>query len=219
MRISVFGLGYVGAVSSACLAASGHDVIGVDKNATKVDLINRGCSPIIETGVDEIIRTATQSRRLRATTAASEAIRESELSLVCVGTPSEHNGNLKLDFVRKVCEEIGEALATLDRYHIVVIRSTILPGTMRSVVIPKLEERCGKRASIDFGVCFNPEFLREGTAVNDYYHPPKTVIGAADIRAGERLLSLYRDLDAPLFRTSLEVAEMVKYVDNTWHAV
>jgi len=219
MRISVFGLGYVGAVSSACLAAGGHQVIGVDKNATKVDLINRGASPIIETGVDEIIRSASQSGNLQATSDAARAVRESELSLVCVGTPSEVNGSLKLDFVRKVCEEIGAALRTLERYHVVAIRSTILPGTMRSVVIPTLEQQSGKRAGADFGVCFNPEFLREGTAVNDYYHPPKTVIGQSEARAGDRLMELYEDLDAPVFRTSLEVAEMVKYVDNTWHAL
>jgi GDP-mannose 6-dehydrogenase len=219
MRISVFGLGYVGAVSSACLAAGGHEVIGVDKNSTKVDLINRGCSPIIETGVDDIIRNATSEGRLRATTVTADAIRASEISLVCVGTPSEHNGSLKLDFVRKVCEEIGTALRDLGRYHVVVIRSTILPGTMRSVVIPALEEKSGKQANVDFGVCFNPEFLREGTAVNDYYHPPKTVVGESDARAGDKLLKLYEGLKAPVFRTSLETAEMVKYVDNAWHAL
>ena len=201
------------------MAAGGHAVIGVDKNTTKVDLINRGCSPIIETGVDDIIRTATEEGRLRATTATADAIRDSEISLVCVGTPSEHNGSLKLDFVRKVCEEIGTALRDLERYHVIVIRSTILPGTMRSVVIPALEQMSGKKANEDFGVCFNPEFLREGTAVNDYYHPPKTVIGESDSRAGDRLMMLYEGLTAPVFRTSLETAEMVKYVDNTWHAL
>ena len=201
------------------MAAGGHAVIGVDKNTTKVDLINRGCSPIIETGVDDIIRTATEEGRLRATTATADAIRDSEISLVCVGTPSEHNGSLKLDFVRKVCEEIGTALRDLERYHVIVIRSTILPGTMRSVVIPALEQMSGKKANEDFGVCFNPEFLREGTAVNDYYHPPKTVIGESDVRAGDRLLKLYEGLNAPVFRTSLETAAMVKYVDNTWHAL
>ena len=219
MRISVFGLGYVGAVSSACLAAGGHEVAGVDKNATKVELINAGRSPIIEAGVDELIRSAVEGNRLTATTATADAIRDSELSIVCVGTPSEHNGSLKLDFVRKVCEEIGGALRHIDRYHVVVIRSTILPGTMRSVVLPTLEHSSGKRAGEDFGVCFNPEFLREGTAVNDYYHPPKTVIGESDARAGDRLLRLYEGLNAPVFRVPLEVAEMVKYVDNTWHAL
>jgi len=201
------------------MAAGGHAVIGVDKNTTKVDLINRGCSPIIEAGVEDIIRSAAEDGRLRATTATADAIRDSEISLVCVGTPSEHNGSLKLDFVRKVCEEIGEALRDIERYHVVVIRSTILPGTMRSVVIPALEQGSGKKANEGFGVCFNPEFLREGTAVNDYYHPPKTVIGESDSRAGDRLMMLYEGLTAPVFRTSLETAEMVKYVDNTWHAL
>ena len=219
MRISVFGLGYVGAVSSACMAAGGHEVIGVDKNVTKVDLIAGGHSPIIETGVDDIIREAASDGRLRATTSTAEAIRSSEISLVCVGTPSEPNGSLKLDYVRKVCEEIGTALRDVDRHHVVVIRSTILPGTMRSVVIPTLEQYSGKQANVDFGVCFNPEFLREGTAVNDYYHPPKTVVGESDARAGDKLLELYKHLTAPVFRTTLDTAEMVKYVDNTWHAL
>jgi GDP-mannose 6-dehydrogenase len=219
MRTSVFGLGYVGAVSSACIAAAGHDVVGVDKNASKVALIERGVSPIIEEGIDEIIAQVVESRHLRATTSSLEAVRDTEISLVCVGTPSEHNGSLKLDYVRKVCEEIGSALRTLDRYHVVVIRSTILPGTMRSVVIPTLQQFSGKKANVDFGVCFNPEFLREGTAVNDYYHPPKTVVGESDARAGDKLLELYESLSAPVFRTSLEIAEMVKYVDNTWHAL
>jgi GDP-mannose 6-dehydrogenase len=201
------------------MAAGGHEVIGVDKNVTKVELVGNGHSPIIETGVDDIIRDAAHDGRLKATTSTAEAIRSSEISLVCVGTPSEHNGSLKLDYVRKVCEEIGTALRDIDRYHVIVIRSTILPGTMRSVVVPTLEQYSRKRANVDFGVCFNPEFLREGTAVNDYYHPPKTVIGESDARAGDKLLKLYEGLTAPVFRTTLETAEMVKYVDNTWHAL
>jgi GDP-mannose 6-dehydrogenase len=219
MRVSVFGLGYVGAVSCACMADSGHEVIGVDKHAAKVDLINRGASPIVEAGLPEIISNVSAAGRLRATMATTEAVQQSQISLICVGTPSAANGSLKLDFVRKVCEEIGTAIRELNRYHVVVVRSTILPGTMRSVVIPTLEQASDKRADVDFGVCFNPEFLREGTAVNDYYHPPKTVVGESDPRAGELLLQLYEKLSAPVFRTSLETAEMVKYVDNTWHAL
>jgi GDP-mannose 6-dehydrogenase len=219
MRVSVFGLGYVGAVSCACMADSGHEVIGVDKHAAKVDLINRGASPIVEAGLAEIISRVSEAGRLRATMATAEAVQQSQISLICVGTPSAANGSLKLDFVRKVCEEIGSALREINRYHVVVVRSTILPGTMRSVVIPTLEQASGKRADKDFGVCFNPEFLREGTAINDYYHPPKTVVGESDPRAGEVLLQLYEKLSAPVFRTSLETAEMVKYVDNTWHAL
>jgi GDP-mannose 6-dehydrogenase len=219
MRISIFGLGYVGAVSAACLAAEGHDVTGVDKNATKLDLINAGQAPIIEEGVDALVGQAHAAGRLRATDDAAAAVRDTELSLVCVGTPSEHNGNLDLRFVRNVCQEIGAALAQKPGYHIVVIRSTILPGTMRELVIPALEESSGKSVGDGFGVCFNPEFLREGSAVKDYHEPPKTVIGESDTRAGDALVKLYQHIDAELFRTSLEVAEMVKYVDNTWHAL
>ncbi len=219
MRVSVFGLGYVGAVSAACLAADGHVVVGVDRNATKVDLLNSGKSPIIETGIDEMIRSAHAEGRLNATSDASEAIRSTELSLVCVGTPSESNGSLSLAHIRNVCGDIGAALATLDRYHIVIIRSTVLPGTVREVVIPEIERASGKKMGADFGVCFNPEFLREGTAVKDYYHPPKTVVGESDRRAGNELLALYAGLTAPVIRTTLETAEMVKYVDNTWHAL
>lgn len=219
MRISVFGLGYVGAVSAACLAADGHTVVGVDKNQTKVDLINRGKSPIIEAGVDELMADAHREKRLTASTDAGIAIGQTDLSLVCVGTPSERNGSLDLSHIRNVCQDMGAALTALGRYHIVVIRSTVLPGTMRQVVIPALEAASGRKAGPDFGVCFNPEFLREGTAVKDYHHPPKTVVGEIDEKAGSRLLELYAKLDAPVIRTSLETAEMVKYVDNTWHAL
>jgi GDP-mannose 6-dehydrogenase len=219
MRVSVFGLGYVGAVSAACLAADGHEVVGVDKNASKVELMNSGKSPIIEMNIDAMIRSAHSEGRLRATTDAGEAIQSTELSLVCVGTPSESNGSLSLAHVRNVASDIGAALRTLERYHIVVIRSTVLPGTVREVVIPELERASGKTVGADFGVCFNPEFLREGTAVKDYYHPPKTVVGEFDRRAGDELLGLYAGLTAPIIRTTLETAEMVKYVDNTWHAL
>jgi GDP-mannose 6-dehydrogenase len=219
MKISVFGMGYVGAVSAACLASDGHTVIGVDKNLAKVELLNQGKSPIIEAEVDSLITTARAENRLRATSDASEAIQATELSVVCVGTPSEINGSLDLEHIRNVCRDISATLRTLARYHVIIIRSTVLPGTMRQVVIPALEQGSGKKAGIDFGVCFNPEFLREGTAVKDYYHPPKTVIGESDPIAGDRLLSLYAHLKAPVFRTSLETAEMVKYVDNTWHAL
>jgi GDP-mannose 6-dehydrogenase len=219
VKISVFGLGYVGTVSAACLAADDHEVIGVDMNATKMGLINAGRSPIIEAEVDALIAEAHAAGRLRATDDARDAVLGSDLSIVCVGTPSAQNGDLKLDYVRAVCQQIGEALAAKSGYHAVVIRSTILPGTMRQVVIPTLLSASGKTLDRDFGVCFNPEFLREGTAVRDYHAPPKTVIGESDPRAGDQLASLYAGIDAPLFRTHLETAEMVKYVDNTWHAL
>lgn len=219
MRISVFGLGYVGAVGAGCLAKDGHTVIGVDPNQTKVDLINQGQTPIIEAEIGDIISRAVGEGTLRATTSVAEAVRDSDISFICVGTPSQLNGSLDLRYVRKVCEEIGAALRHKDGFHIVVQRSTVLPGTMASVVIPTLEEYSRKTAGRDFGVCNNPEFLREGTAVHDFYNPPKTVIGETDPRSGDAVAVLYAKLDAPLIRTRVEVAEMVKYADNAWHAV
>ncbi|MCI4673461.1 nucleotide sugar dehydrogenase [Candidatus Mycolicibacterium alkanivorans] len=219
MDISILGLGYVGTVSAGCLANDGHNVIGVDPNQTKVDLINAGRAPIIEADIGEMIAAAVASDKLSATTETAEAIHATELSLICVGTPSQLNGNLDLSYVRRVCEEIGEALKGKVGYHVVAVRSTMLPGSVREVVIPTLEASSGKTSGVDFGVCINPEFLREGTAVWDYYHPPKTVIGESDESAGERLVTLYGALDAPLVRTSVEVAEMVKYADNNWHAL
>ena len=219
MRISIFGLGYVGTVSAGCLADDGHEVVGVDPLPTKVDLINRGQSPIIEADIGEIIAATAKAGRLRATSDPVEAIRETELSFVCVGTPSQANGNLDLRYIRRICEQIGEALKSKSARHTVVIRSTILPGTMHKIVIPTLEEFSGKKAGVDFGVCNNPEFLREGSAVKDFRYPPKTVIGELDQASGDILAALYKKLDAPLIRTNLESAEMVKYVDNSWHAL
>ncbi|MDP6797178.1 MAG: UDP-glucose/GDP-mannose dehydrogenase family protein [Candidatus Krumholzibacteria bacterium] len=219
MRISVFGLGYVGAVSAACLAKEGHELIGVDPVETKVSLINEGKTPIIEDQVGEIIAETVASGSLRATMDASEGIANSELSLICVGTPSREGGSLDLHFVERVCETIGREMASKEDRHVVVIRSTILPGTMRGLVIPTLEKHSGKKAGKDFGVCNNPEFLREGSAVYDFYNPPKTVIGESDNQSGDLLSSLYEKMDAPLIRTRIESAEMVKYVDNIWHAL
>jgi len=219
MRISVFGLGYVGAVSAGCLADDGHVVIGVDPNATKVQLINEGITPIVEKDIGEIISRNTAARRLRATTDVQEAVENTDVSIICVGTPSQLNGSLDLRYVRSACEEIGAALSSKKEFHVVVARSTMLPGTMRDVVIPTLEVSSGRIAGRDFGVCINPEFLREGTAVQDYRNPPKTVIGQIDARSGEVLASIYSALTAPLVRTDLETAEMVKYTDNVWHAV
>jgi GDP-mannose 6-dehydrogenase len=219
LRISVFGLGYVGTVSAGCLASDGHEVVGVDPLPTKVDLINRGQSPIIETDIGEIIAATAKAGRLRATNDPGQAIRETDLSFVCVGTPSQANGNLDLRYIRRICEQIGEALKSKSARHTVVIRSTILPGTMHKIVIPTLEEFSGKKAAVDFGVCNNPEFLREGSAVKDFRCPPKTVIGELDRPSGDTLATLYEKLEAPLIRTDLESAEMAKYVDNSWHAL
>jgi GDP-mannose 6-dehydrogenase len=212
-------LGYVGTVSAGCLAQDGHEVVGVDPVQTKVDLINRGESPIIEAEIREIIAAAVKSGRLGATQDSSHAIQHTDLSFVCVGTPSQPNGNLDLRYIRRICEQIGEALKSKSARHTVVIRSTILPGTMKKVVIPTLEEFSGKKAGADFGVCSNPEFLREGSAVKDFRSPPKTVIGELDEASGEILFELYSKIEAPLIRTDLETAEMIKYVDNSWHAL
>jgi GDP-mannose 6-dehydrogenase len=219
LKISVFGLGYVGTVSAGCLADDGHEIVGVDPVPTKVDLINCGQSPIIEADIGEIIAANARVGRLRATSDPAQAIRETELSFVCVGTPSLTNGNLDLRYIRRICEQIGEALKTKSAPHTIVIRSTILPGTMHKMVIPTLEEFSEKKAGVGFGVCNNPEFLREGSAVKDFRHPPKTVIGELDRASGDILARLYEKLDAPLIRTNLESAEMVKYVDNSWHAL
>ena len=219
MRISIFGLGYVGAVSAGCLAAEGHHVLGVDPVPDKVDLINRGRSPIVEAEIGELIARAVQSSSLRATRDPNEAIRETDLSFICVGTPSQSNGNLDLTYIRRICEEIGVALKAKTGRHTIVVRSTILPGTMKDVVIPTLERSSGKKSGADFGVANNPEFLREGSAVKDYRCPPKTVIGQLDDVSGDLLMELYSQLPAPLIRTSLSTAEMIKYVDNCWHAL
>lgn len=219
MKISIFGLGYVGAVSAGCLAQEGHAVIGVDPYQPKVDLINLGQTPVIEKDIGEIIAKAVTDGTLRATTDVRDAVMGSAISLICVGTPSQINGSLDLKYVRSVCEQIGAVLKDKVDFHVVVARSTMLPGSMRSVVIPALEEASGKKAGKDFGVCNNPEFLREGTAVWDFYNPPKTVIGETDSRGGDMLASLYEKMDAPMIRTDVETAEMVKYTDNVWHAL
>ncbi len=219
MRISVFGLGYVGIVSAACLARDGHAVIGVDPQPAKVDLVNEGRTPIVEQYVGELVAEAVLRGRLGATGSPSEAVAASDMSVVCVGTPSRRNGSLDTVAVERVCEEIGTAIRDKGQPHLVVIRSTILPGTMRSLVIPTLERAAGRAAGELLRVANNPEFLRESTAVYDYDNPPKTVVGAADPAVAETVLALYEALPGPKISTSLEVAEMVKYADNSWHAV
>src|SRR5690348_1185224 len=219
MKICVLGLGYVGAVSAGLLAKEGHEVIGVDPERSKVDLINEGRSPIIEKDLGEIIAGEVHAGRLHAATVVEDAVRHTDLVFVCVGTPSQPNGGIDLKYVKRVCEQIGKTLAIHPGAPVIVFRSTMLPGTMRSVVIPLLEKHSGKRAGQEFGVCINPEFLREGTAVHDYYHPPKTVIGEVNKASGDVLANLYGKLPAPLIRTDIETAEMVKYADNAWHAL
>jgi GDP-mannose 6-dehydrogenase len=219
VRVSVFGLGYVGSVSAASFANDGHEVVGVDVNPDKVKAINEGRSPIVEPGLDELLKRATDEKRLRATTNTSEAVHGTDLSLICVGTPSRKNGSLDLAYLERVCEQIGEAIKTKDAYHVVVVRSTVLPGTTHSVVIPALERQSGKKYGEGFGVAVNPEFLREGTAIKDFRQPPLTLVGHNHAADAAPTKALYDLVDAPLFSTSIRVAEMMKYTSNAWHAV
>ena len=219
MRISIFGLGYVGCVSAACLARDGHDVIGVDVNSDKVASIAAGRSPIIEQGLDELLLRVVQEGKLRATVDARQAVLESDVSLICVGTPSNPNGSLNTRYVESVCQEIGLAINQKGGYHTVVVRSTVLPGTVEEKVVPILEEFSGRSAGGDFGVAMNPEFLREGTAIADYYDPSFVVIGQFDERSGDAIEEMYAAIDAKKIRTSIMTAEMMKYANNTFHAL
>ena len=219
MRIAVFGLGYVGSVTGACLARMGHAVSGVDISPIKVDSINQGHSPVAGKGMERLVAQVVRAGRLRATLHPGEAVAGSDLSLICVGTPSRRNGDANLDHVLRAADDLGRALRSSSRYHTVVVRSTVPPGTMEELVVPQLEQATHKKAGRDFGVCFNPEFLREGSSVHDFFHPPKTVIGGYDARSTRALVALWRPIKAPLFVTSLKVAEMVKYADNAFHAL
>lgn len=219
MKIAVFGLGYVGTVSAACLAQNGHEVIGVDISPEKLELINQGTSPIVEPEVDRILSEGVEAGRLRATADPYEAVTHADVSLICVGTPSRENGSLDLSYVRNVAADIGRALQRKEGYHLVAVRSTMLPGSLESEVMPILYEESGKRLGGELGLCINPEFLREGTAVADYHQPPFTLIGAYDDRSGQTMSSLYENLDAPVIQTDIRTAEMVKYACNAYHAL
>lgn len=219
MKVSVIGLGYVGCVSAACLAQAGHEVVGADVSQLKVDMINGGHSPIIEPGMSELLAEATKKKLLSATTETMAAIAATDLSLVCVGTPSQPNGSLDLTYIKRACQQIGEALALANRYHVIVIRSTMLPGSIESAVIPTLEASSGKLAGRDFGVAINPEFLREGTSIYDFHHPPFTLIGSDDENAANQISQLYKHLDAPVITVGIKEAEMVKYTSNCFHAL
>ncbi len=219
MRVAIFGLGYVGCVSAACFAEMGHEVTGVDVNPLKIEMINQGQSPIVERGIGRLTAKAVSMGRLRATTDAGEAVKASEVSLICVGTPSDENGGLDLRYIHNVVRDIGRALRSRGDYHVVVMRSTVLPGTLETEVIPRLERLSARKVGRDFGACSNPEFLREGSAVRDFYAPPFTLIGQWDERSGEVVAGLYRGIDAPIERTTVRTAEMVKYVSNAFHAL
>jgi GDP-mannose 6-dehydrogenase len=219
MKVSVFGLGYVGSVSAASFAGDGHEVVGVDVNADKVAAVNEGRSPIVEPGLDDLLRQGVDAGRLRATTSTADAVHETDLSLICVGTPSRRNGSLDLTYLVRVCEQIGDAIRDKDGYHVVVVRSTVLPGTTHGQVIPALEAHSGKKYGEGFGVSVNPEFLREGSALKDFRHPPLTLVGHNHAADAAPTKALYEQVDAPLCSTSIRVAEMMKYTSNAWHAV
>jgi GDP-mannose 6-dehydrogenase len=219
MNVAVFGLGYVGSVSAATFADDGHTVIGVDVNPTKVEMMAAGQSPIVEPGLGNLIESNVKAGRLRATTNAADAVEASSVSLVSVATPSRRNGSLDLSHLARVCEQIGEALQRKRSYHVVVIRSTVLPGTTHETVIPTLERTSGKRYGVDFGVSVNPEFLREGSAVKDIRQPPLTLVGHNHAADAAGTLALYQSIDAPVVTSSIRVAEMIKYASNAWHAL
>jgi GDP-mannose 6-dehydrogenase len=218
MRISIFGIGYVGAVSAACLAADGHEVVAVDTNAHKVKMLNDGVAPIVEAGLAELAREGVRGSRLRATTDVQGAINDSDCSIVCVGTPSRANGDLDLSQVARVCESIGAALARKGTFHAVIVRSTMLPGSMRGVVQPALEKGSGKKADQDFGLAIFPEFLREGSAIRDYREAGTVIIGVSEARTESLLREINKGVSAQIHVTDLETAEAVKYANNAWHA-
>jgi len=218
-KISIFGLGYVGAVSAAALADNGHEIIGVDINLSKVEMINAGRSPVIEAGLSELIAKGVQAGCIRAITDTQRAVHESDISIICVGTPSNPNGSLDLTYIDRVSQEIGASMATKPSHHTVIVRSTMLPGSTEEVVIPLLEQASGKQAGRDFSVCYNPEFLREGSAIRDFFDPPFTIIGSEDEKGIAATSDLYAMLDASLVVVPIKVAEMVKYACNAFHAL
>ena len=219
MRISIFGMGYVGVVAGACLAKRGHDVVGVDVSPTKVDLLRRGISPIVEEGIAELVRDMVASGRLRATAATADAVAATDLSLICVGTPSAENGSLSLAAMDSVSGEIGDALRGKSGPHTVVYRSTILPGTTEDRLLPVLERRSGRKAGEDLFVGYNPEFLREGTSIHDFDQPPMTVVGSRHEEVFRRMEAVYAGINAEFVRTTVRLAESVKYLSNMYHAV
>jgi GDP-mannose 6-dehydrogenase len=218
-RISIFGLGYVGAVSLACLARDGHQVIGVDIDPVKLDLIRNRKSPILEEGIQELMRDVVDSGRVSVTDDVMQAMRDTELSFVCVGTPSASNGSQDLTAILRLSEQLGVALRQKHEFHTIVIRSTVQPGTVEEKIEPILERASGKKAGIDFGVCFQPEFLREGSSIRDYDHPPYTVVGGNCEAAVEQVRALFQHLDARFMVTNIRVAEALKMSCNAFHAL
>jgi GDP-mannose 6-dehydrogenase len=218
-RISIFGLGYVGAVSLACLARDGHQVIGVDVDPVKLDLIRSRKSPILEEGIQELMRDVVDSGRVSVTNDAMLAMRDSELSFVCVGTPSASNGSQDLTAILRLAEQLGAALKVKDEFHTIVIRSTVQPGTVEGQIAPILERASGKKSGLDFGLCFQPEFLREGSSIRDYDHPPYTIVGGNCEAAVDAVRDLFAHLDARFLITNIRVAETLKMSCNAFHAL
>jgi GDP-mannose 6-dehydrogenase len=216
MDVTVFGMGYVGCVTAACLAEMGHSVTGVDLQEVKVSLINLGKTPVIEPGLEQLIRRGVDAGRLKARRNVETL---GDISLVCVGTPSNPNGSLGLGQIERVVTQMGELLRTSEKFHVVVIRSTILPGTVENVIRPLLEQTSGKVDGTDFGLCMNPEFMRETTAIDDFYHPPFTIIGTHDDRSFEKIAALYSNVKSRVERVSIPVAELIKYASNAFHAL
>ncbi|HUX09336.1 MAG TPA: nucleotide sugar dehydrogenase, partial [Terriglobia bacterium] len=219
MKIAVLGLGYVGSVTGACLARMGHTVYGVDISAEKVRVVNSGHSPVLEKGLDALVAKVVAAGKLRATLDSAEALHRADVSLVTVGTPSRRDGSVDLDHVSAALEGIGRFLRGVKKFHVVAVRSTVPPGTTEKLVIPTLEKVSRKKVGRDFGVCFHPEFLREGSSIHDFFHPPKTVLGTSDPRTARRLMGLWKPVQAPVFVTSFKTAEILKYADNTFHAL
>lgn len=219
LSISIFGLGYVGAVTAACLAERGFKVVGVDVNPDKVGMINAGQTPIVEEKIGDLVKEVVAAKRLQATTSVEDAVANTQASLVCVGTPSRSNGDLELTYVKRVAEQIGDALAKKDSYHTVIVRSTVLPGTTQDIVLPILEKHSGKKVGEGFGLCFNPEFLREGSSVKDFHAPPFTLVGVQNQKDADVVRKLYGWLDAEFLVEDIRTAEMVKYINNSYHAV
>jgi GDP-mannose 6-dehydrogenase len=217
--LSVFGLGYVGCVSAACFSARGHRVIGVDIDEQKTSLLRDGRSPVIEKGMAELVRDVVRGGGLEVGDDPWDAVARTDVTIVCVGTPSAPDGGLTTAYLQRACEQIGFALGTKDDWHVVIFRSTMMPGTCEHVLIPILERQSNKRAGHDFGVCVNPEYLREGSSISDFLAPAKTVVGESDPRSGNVVLGLYEGLPGPRFRVPIQVAEMSKYVDNAYHAL
>lgn len=219
MRIAVFGLGYVGTVSAAALASLGNEVVGVDVNERKVEMLQRGETPVLEPGLADLVAAEFAADRLHASVDGEAAVASSDLSLICVGTPSRPNGSIGTEAVTRVAQTIGSGLRKSRRRHTVVLRSTCLPGTTEETVGAIVSHESGLAPGEGFGLAMNPEFLREGSSLADFHEPPKTVIGEYDATSGEAVAALYADIAAPLFRVPLRVAEMVKYTDNAFHAV